>query len=381
MNKFISKVADFFRLTDKVLLSLCISASLLGSFMVLSATNYTGSARQFIVQIVCLFIGLFVLAFVSGFADYSIYTRFWPIVMGIALLLVGLTFVIGFAPEGTDDKAWLRLPFGMTFQPSELLKIAFIITFAKHVSVVEKKINKIKNIILLCMHGAFPVILIHFQGDDGTALVLAVIFIAMIFASGIKVRYFALAGGLIAAFMPLLWYVIFNNDQRNRFLTIFNPEADIYGSGWQQWRGRLAIANGGIFGQGYMKGDFVQANQIPEGHNDFIFASIGEELGLIGLIVVMALLTAICIRILFVGYFARDKQGVIICTGVFAMIAIQSILNIGMCLSWAPVIGITLPFFSAGGTSLVVTYIGIALVCNVYMHRQQNITYLREDYI
>ena len=314
MGKIISAIADFFRLTDKLLLTLCISASLLGSFMVLSATNHTGSTRQFWVQLVCLCIGLFVLAFASGFVDYSVYTRFWPLIMGVALILVGLTFVIGFAPEGTDDKAWLRLPIGMTFQPSELLKIAFIITFAKHVSTVEKKINKLRNIIALCIHGAFPVILIHIQGDDGTALVLAIIFVAMIFASGIKARYFVIAGSLAAAFLPLLWYVIFNNDQRSRFLTIFNPEADIYGSGWQQWRGRLAIANGGIFGQGYMQGDFVQADQIPEGHNDFIFASIGEELGLVGLIIVMTLLTAICIKILFVAHRARDKQGVIICT-------------------------------------------------------------------
>ena len=140
------------------------------------------------------------------------------------------------------------------------------------------------------------------------------------------------------------------------------------------------MANGGFFGKGYLKGDFVQNGSVPKGYNDFIFASTGEELGMLGLLVIILLLAAICVRILFVAHHSKDKQGMIICVGLFGMLAAQSIMNIGMCVSLLPVIGITLPFFSAGGTSLLANFIGIGLVLNVYMHRNRRQMYLRDDY-
>ena len=379
MGRLWSKIADYVRETDKVLLLLCISASLYGALMVFSTTRYSGSHHYFIVQLAATAIGLAVAVFVSVFIDYNKLVKWWPVPAAAALILVGLTFVIGYAPAGTDDKAWIMLPFNMSFQPSELLKIAFIITFAKHVSVIEDRVNQPLNVLALLLHGAFPVALIHIQGDDGTALVLAILFLAMLFAAGIKLRYFAIAGGMAAAALPVLWFFVLNEDQRTRFRILFNPESDLYGSGWQQWRARVAMANGGFLGQGYLKGDFVQKGDVPLGYNDFMFASIGEELGLLGLMAVVALLLAIAVRILIVAHRAKDKQGVILCVGIFGMLCAQIILNIGMCVSVLPVIGITLPFFSAGGTSLVATYLGIGLVINVYMHRNRRLMYLKDD--
>ncbi len=243
--------------------------------------------------------------------------------------------------------------------------------------------NKPLHVILLCVHGAFPVLLIHFQGDDGTALVLAVIFISMMFAAGIKLRYFAAAAIAVAAASPIMWFIVMNEDQRSRFEILFNPEQDLYGSGWQQWRARIAMANGGVFGKGLFRGDYVQSTQsesIPLRYNDFIFASIGEELGFLGLIAVILLEIAVCVRLLVIAHHARDKMGMIMCSGLFGLFAAQSMLNIGMCASILPVIGITLPFFSAGGSSLVCTYIGIGLAVNVYMHRNQHVVYLNEMY-
>ena len=377
MRKLLGKIADYIRETDKLLLSLCIFASLYGCLLVLSTTHYTGSARQFFVQLAAMCIGVFAAVVISSF-DYANILKIWPVIAGGAVLLVVLTFFIGYAPEGTDDKAWLHLPGGMSLQPAELLKIAFIITFAKHVSLIEHEVSRLRNVLLLCVHGAAPVLLIHFQGDDGTALVLAIIFVAMLFAAGVKLRYFAIAGGACAVLSPVFWFVVLNDDQRNRIIHLFNPESDLLGQGWQQWRARIALANGGFFGRGLFHGENVQGNLVPEGHNDFIFASAGEELGLLGLLVIMILLAAICIRILRVAHLAKDKSGLIICTGVFAMLAAQSVLNIGMCVSILPVIGITLPFFSAGGTSLVCLYLGIGLVLSVFMHRNQRIVYLNE---
>lgn len=379
MGRLWGKIADYIRETDKILFLLCITASLYGAAMVFSATRYTGSPRAFLVQLAALAVGVVAAVVMSVFLDYNTIVKWWPVAAGIALVLVGLTFFIGYAPAGTDDKAWIKLPLGLSFQPSELLKIAFIITFAKHVSVIEDRVNAPLNLLALCLHGAFPVLLIHLQGDDGTALVLAVIFLAMMFAAGVRLRYFAIAGVLAALAAPLLWLVVLNEDQRNRFTILFNPELDRYGAGWQQWRARVAMANGGFAGQGYLQGDFVQNNRVPEGHNDFIFASIGEELGMLGLLAVVLLLIAIGVRLLRIAHRAKDKQGVILCAGLFGMLGAQMILNIGMCVSLLPVIGITLPFFSAGGTSLVSTFLGMGLALNVYMHRDRRLMYLRDE--
>ena len=159
-----------------------------------------------------------------------------------------------------------------------------------------------------------------------------------------------------------------NTDQKNRILALFDPDnfTDII---YQQYRGQTAIGSGGLFGYGLFNGPYVQDGKIPLGFNDFIFASVGEELGFIGCLLAIGLITAICFRILKVARKSRDKAGKIICTGVFAMFAGQFIINIGMVLSFLPVIGVTLPFFSAGGTSTVCLYLGIGLVLSVYCHR------------
>ncbi len=380
MSWLLGRIADFIRETDKVLMSICLFTSFFGAAIVLSATRFTGTSRAFFVQLLGIVLGLAAAIFISKIASYDRFVKAWPIFAAVAVGLVLLTFLIGYAPEGTDDKAWIKLPMGMSFQPSELLKIAFTITFARHVSSIEGKQSSLKNVILLCLHGAAPILLIHFQGDDGTALILGFMFIVMMFAAGVKLRYFLIALGLIAVMLPVLWVGIMSEDQKSRFEILFNLEADLYGKGWQQWRGRTAIANGGLFGQGYMQGEFVQGNKLPKGYNDFIFASAGEELGLLGLTVIMGLLLAICIRILIVAHRAKNKAGKIICSGIFAMIAAQSIINIGMCTCLLPVIGITLPFFSAGGTSLVATFLGIGLVNNVYMYRANRVMYLNDDF-
>ena len=379
MSRLWGRFADYIRETDKFLLSVCLFASFYGAFIILSATRFTGSTRFFFVHLLGAGIGLVLAVILSTIAPYARLLRLWPLWAGIALLLVGLTFFIGYAPVGTDDKAWLRLPGNMSFQPSELLKIAFVITFAKHVSLVESKINTLRNLFLLCLHGAAPVVLIHIQGDDGTALVMAVMFVTMMFAAGVKLRYFAAFFGMIAAALPVLWFVVMDDMQKNRFKILFDPEGDLYGLGWQQWRARLALANGGFWGQGYMKGEIVQSNQLPKGYNDFIFASAGEELGMLGLLAIILLLGAICVRLLVVAHKAKDKAGAIICTGIFGMLLAQSVLNIGMCTSLLPVVGVTLPLFSAGGTSVMTTFISIGLAANVYMHRSNRVMQLIDD--
>ena len=378
LGKLISKIADYLRETDKLLLALCIAASSYGCIAVLSATNYTGSLRQFLMQVISMFVGLAAVVVISTF-DYRHLARFWPLVAAVTLIPVILTFFFGYAPGDTDDKAWLYIA-GISFQPSELLKIGFTITFPLHLSRLGSEVNKLKNVLLLCIHGAIPVALIHFQGDDGTALVFFLMFLAMMFAAGLKLKYWitALCAGIVS--LPLVYYVVMNDDQRSRIIQMFNIESDLQGAGWQQWRGRIALANGGLFGQGLFNGTLTQVKDaIPEGYNDFIFTCIGEELGLLGCLAVVILLFSICARILRVGKNTGDKFGFFMCVSVFAMLAAQTIINLGMCLSILPVIGVTLPFFSAGGTSLLCLFLGIGVVVSVYMHRTSTSPGLKDN--
>lgn len=374
MKKLFRWFADLLRETDKLLLSLCILTAAYGCVIVYSATRINGGTRQILMQIVCL-VGGVIAALIISKIDYKKICRMWPLIAGVSVLLVVLTFFIGYAPQGTDDKAWLNIA-GFSFQPAELLKIAFAITFPLHITRVED-VSKLRNLIPLLIHGALPVILIHFQGDDGTALIFAVMLAAMLFAAGLKIRYFAIAGAGVAAMLPVAWFFVLNEAQRSRFVSLLNPENDLLGNGWQQWRGRIGLANGGLTGQGFLQGPHVQAGTIPEGYNDFIFASLGEEFGFIGCLLAVVLLTFICFKILFNSRKTQDKLGSLICVGLFAMMAANTLINLGMCLSLLPVVGVTLPFFSAGGTNLLCTFLGIGLVLSVYRYREGTSLYIK----
>ena len=374
--KFFGRIADYIRECDKIMFILCIFATSYGCISVLSATRHTGELSDFLTQVIAMLLGLTAAVVISLF-DFSTFIKYWPLAAAVGLIPVILTFFIGYAPPGTDDKAWLYV-FGISFQPSELLKAMFLITFSAHLTAVKERINELKNLLLLCVHGFTPAVLIHFQGDDGTALVFIIMALGMMYAAGVRLRYFlfALSGLLVAS--PFIYFFVMNDDQRTRIWSIFNIEADIKGAGYQQYRGRVALANGGWFGQGYLKGSLTQSAGVPEGHNDFIFTLIGEEWGFVGCMVVILVLGAICLRCLQVARMCRKDTGKYICIGVFAMLLTHIIINIGMCTSILPVIGITLPFFSAGGASLGCLYLSVGLVLSVYNHRNDRMLYLRD---
>ncbi|MBR4911151.1 MAG: FtsW/RodA/SpoVE family cell cycle protein [Clostridia bacterium] len=376
MSKIISRIADYIRETDRLLLVFCLAATLLGSVEILSVTNRFQSIRPFAVQIISLFFGIAAAILISMF-DFDTILKRWYIVAAIGIIPVILTFFIGFAPGETDDKAWLDLKF-TTFQPSELLKICFIVTFSAHISKIKENINKLKYLIPLVLHGLFPIVLIHIQGDDGTALVFAIMFLCMIIAAGISWKYIVAA--VIAAVIasPIIYFFIMNEDQRKRIIGFTDINADIKNTTYQQFNARKALANGGFFGQGLFKGPLTQSGAVPEARNDFIFVSIGEELGFLGCLAVILLLAAICFRCIYIAHNCRKDSGKIICIGFFSMIFAQIIINIGMCTALLPVIGITLPFFSSGGTSLLCVFLGVGLVMSVYLHRNSRLIYLHD---
>ena len=374
MRNLLVRIADFFRESDKLMLVLCLAATSFGCVAVFSSTQYMESFRPILVQVICLFLGIFAALVISAY-DYEKLFKKWYLIALLGLIPVILTFFFGYAPEGTDDQAWLDL--GVTaFQPSELMKVCFIVTFSAHLKKVKPNINKFKNLILIMIHGFFPVGLIFLQGDWGTAIVFAVITIFMMWAAGVswKLFVFGITSVLVAA--PFVYLFVLSEAHRNRILTLFTVEKDIQGIYYQQWLGSTALANGGMFGKGFMKGDLTQMGRVPESHNDFIFVSIGEEFGFIGCVIVLLLLAAICLRCIRVARICINDGGKFICVGVFAMIFAQAVINIGMCTSVLPVIGVTLPFFSSGGTSLLCLFLGVGMVLNVYKHRNSRLLYL-----
>ena len=379
MKKIQSFLNRYFRNVDKWLLLFCCAVSTLGVMIqyTLVHSNQAGllaiSSRVVLVQAAASAAGILAAVILSNF-DYHVLARLWKLYIPPALFLVLLTFFVGMQRDETiDDKAWLPLPFGMTFQPSELLKICFILSFAYHLSKVKNELNRPLNVLLLCLHGGFPVLLVHFQGDDGTAIVFVGIFLVMIFAAGLSWKYIVAAIPAALAAAPLAWQYLLTDDQRNRFLSVYFTEyADPLNADYQQRLGRISIGLGQTFGKGLFQEDYWY---VPEMQNDFVFSFIGQALGFVGTMLVVVLLSGICFRSLANARTAPDPLGSYICYGFFGMFFTQCLINIGICISVLPVIGITLPFLSSGGSSIAITYLGVGLVLSVSLHRETNLLF------
>lgn len=373
MKKYFSVIKRFVSETDKLLLLLILATSVFGILMVHSATLWELPAGESIsrdatVMIIAAVAGIIITLVISAI-DYELIMKLWPIIGAFCVGLMIVTLIFGVAPPARpDSKCWLQ--FGSVyFQSSELVKVGFVITYAMHLELCKDNLNKPLNIILLGIHAMIPVGLVLLTGDMGSALVFIMIALAMLYFAGLHIGFFAAGGILAIAAAPLIWMFVFSNIQRNRFLALFRPEEfsdEIY----QQLRGINALGSGGFFGQGYLNGTYTQAGIVPEVENDFIFTAIGEETGFFGCIIALGLLFTIVFKMIKTGKEARDFSASLACYGIASMIVAQVIINIGMCLMLLPVIGITLPFFSAGGTSTLCLYIGIGLVFSIYRYNR-----------
>ena len=379
MERFAQFCSKYIKETDKILLSVCIALSSLSVVLIsgLVHSGTLGTDRPLKMQIFASLIGLLAAVVISKI-DYHFLANMWKLHQPIAYGLVLLTFTsLGVqVNEYIDDKAWLDIPGLPQFQPSEILKISFILTFAHHLSKVKEDLNDFRTLLLLCAHGAIPVLLIHFQGDDGTAIIMLAIFAGMIFAAGLSWKYII---PIIAAIPPaifVMWNFILDNDKKGRILALIAPntlsDSDRSKYLWQQMKGEIAIGNGGIWGNGIYS-ENGQFQFVPEVHNDFIFSFVGESIGFVGCISVLVLLFILCISMLINAKNSNDDLGKYICVGVFSMFAAQIIINIGMNLSVLPVIGITLPFISAGGTSVTALYLSIGVVLSVHVNTSNNL--------
>jgi rod shape determining protein RodA len=326
------------------------------------------TARHYKIQTITSLVGV-VFALILAALDYKKIAKIWFIFAPFALILQGLLFTsLGKSVNAADDIGWLNLGF-TTIQPSELLKTAFIVTFALHLSKLGPKINNVFHLVLVGIHGMIPTGLVMLQGDDGTCLVFLGVFLIMLFAAGLWWRYVAIIAALIPVGAFVMWTYVMKSFQKLRFLVVYDKatqEAEARGLYYQQLYALRALGSGemtgkGLDGQGY--------TYIPVVESDFIYAYVGMTLGFIGCIAVAAVILLICGGLIRVSFASKDDLGKLICVGVFAVIFVHSVINIGMVLSVVPVVGIPLPFISAGGTQTLALFLDIGLVLSVYSHR------------
>ncbi|MBR3149268.1 MAG: FtsW/RodA/SpoVE family cell cycle protein [Eubacterium sp.] len=363
-------VSSFFKSTDYITLFLAIAASIYGLALVYSATYSSLTDGRVIssdVRSMLASVGMgLVIAIVVSNVDYEIISKFWPIIAAGCAGLMVFTFFFGVAPSARQDaKSWLDLKI-FYFQPSELLKVGFIISFSYHLDLVRDKINKLKTIIPLVIHGAIPIGLVLMTGDAGSALIFMIMFIGMLFFARVNIGYF-IAGicAIIVGFVVAWQTGIIGGIQRQRIVALFYPEQfeDVM---YQQTNGKIALGSGGLFGQGYLQGDMTQSGAVPENQNDMILSVAGEEFGFVGAIAVVFILGFLILRVMKTAMNARDNVGYLMCSGIAVMLFAQVLVNIGMELSLLPCIGITLPLFSAGGSSSLCIYLALGIAFSIY---------------
>ena len=372
-EKPVSPLMVYWRRLDKPLILAALLCSVLSIILLYSIwqnhiISSVGSS-YYRTQLLSCGLGLACLLVLSAI-DYHKLVRLWFLYAPVALVLTLLTFTaLGHKRAGADDQAWLNLGF-IQFQPSEVLKLAFILTFSLHLAKDESNMNKPLHMLLLCVHGAIPTGLIALQGDYGTAIVFAVIFLGMLFAAKISWKYVLAFLIAIPLALVVAWNFILGDTHKKRILVLLHPGTDPENIEYQQDRGLEALSNGKIFGVGLHAGKENYVS-VPEIHNDFMFAQVGQALGFVGAVAVLLVLIFLCLKVLYDGFNTKDKMGMFLCTGVFCMLFIHCVVNIGMVLKVAPVIGVPLPFISAGGTATVSMYIALGLVVSAYGHNEK----------
>ncbi len=358
------------KLIKNIDLGIVLSTILLiiyGFLSISSATHIAGggSMGMLKIQIIAFILGLIAILMIL-FIDYRTLGDYYLLVYGANIFLLVLVLIIGYSTKGT--KGWINLGF-ISMQPSEIVKLGFILTFAKHLEKKKGKLNNLINIFTAVMHLGLIIGLILLQPDFGTALVFVFISVFMLFAAGISYKMVAGVFSVFLISLPVMWNLL-KQYQKDRILVFLNPELDPMGAGYNVIQSETAIGSGQFFGKGLFKGTQNNLGFIPERHTDFIFSVIGEELGLIGALILLMLFMWLLLRCIRIAKVSKDDYGMLVCVGILSMFLFHILVNIGMTIGLMPVTGIPLPFISYGGSSLLTNMAAIGLVLNVGMRRQ-----------
>lgn len=356
--------------TDWVLSLLSAVAAVYGLILVYSAClNISAGSRNFMIQ--CLGIGIGVIAAtVISLFDYRTFGDLWLIIFGLTCALLILTAAIGTGPTGSGNHNWINLGF-INIQTSEFTKYLYIIVLAALIDRFGEELNDFRNVLVIVACIGITCVLLLVTGDLGMTVIYLLIAVIMLFVAGLKFRYFLIALAGIGAALPLAWKFLLKDYMKKRILAGFDPYVDPIVYGYQAIQGMTAIGSGGFSGTGIGNGTMVQSGSVPAHWTDFIAAVAGEEFGFIGMLFLILILSLIMFRILQDSKRCPTSLGTSICVGIFAMFFIQTFINLFMCIGMFPVIGITLPFFSYGGSSILSTFCAIGFVQSVVRHSKR----------
>ncbi|MBQ3258005.1 MAG: FtsW/RodA/SpoVE family cell cycle protein [Oscillospiraceae bacterium] len=367
----LSTAKDFFARGDMLLLILCMIASVFGVVVISSATASTGSMQYVYVQTLGIFIGLGLYVFFT-YVDIDTLADNWPILTVFNVALMCSLIFFGEAGD-TGNNGWLRF-FGIGVQPSEVVKVSYTVVMAKHIAHLKNRntLNDFPSVIGLVLHfGSIFGLIIVISQDLGSASIFFMVFALMLFAAGFSWKWFVAGFAAILAVMPFAWTFVLKEYQRDRLLVPYVPSIDPDNSGinWQANQSKIALASGQLTGRGLYNGPQSQSDRAGK-HTDFIFSVIGEELGMIACIACILLLMVIVVRVIYVGMRSGTDLGMLVCVGMAASILYQTFENTGMCMGVTPVIGITLPFFSYGGSSIVSSWAAMGIVSGIKYKRK-----------
>jgi rod shape determining protein RodA len=371
-------LGTYLRSLDWILLGTTLALVAYGLFMLYSATHADTNISTPYYYVRSQAIGLvmgFVFLVMLSVANYQWFARWQMYIFGATLLLLVLTLVIGSGSEAVGANRWIQLPY-FRLQTSELAKLLLVLALGAVLAEGVELRHRLRFVILCVVYVAIPGVLVFLQPDLGTALVFTAILVVMLVIWGIRLPHLGIlagagtvAGVLVLRVLPSAFGVHLLKDYQSKRLTLFlDPESDPSGLGYQLTQSKIAVGSGMFTGKGYMQGTQTHLNFLPAHHTDFIFAVIGEELGFMGAMALLALFAVIIWRAFRIARMSRDLYGTLIAAGIAGVIAFQVFVNVGMTIGIMPVTGIPLPFVSFGSSSLVVFLMAVGLLESVHVH-------------
>lgn len=370
MKEFSTSLREKLRKMDLTVIITSVSMALL-SILVLwgGRDSFSGGKQKVVVQCIAAVIGVIIMTVLASLDYDEICSRFEIAFFAVSVALLLLVLIVNIGSTSETNHNWIKIP-GIPFniQPAEFVKITYIITFSRHVDRVRSEINKPKNVALLMLHAGIIIGLVMMTGDLGTVLIYLFITAVILFMAGLSLWYFAGAALLLLIAAPILWDKMADY-QRLRIMAGFNPSIDPEEYGYQALMSRKAIIAGGFRGAGLTGG--VQFAKVPAAHSDFLFCVLAEKLGFFGTFLYLLLMTVLVIRVLMIARRARKDYASLICVGIAAVLIAQTLENIGMCLAILPVVGITLPFFSYGGSSMLTMFICMGVIQSICTHNKK----------
>ena len=370
MRHFFEELKDFFKKGDMILLILCLITSGLGVVIIASATSaekFDGNLRYIVVQLLAIAIGVTIYAIFSSI-DMEFLQENQNLMVAFNIFLLMLLIPFG-TDNNTGNRSWLDFPLlPFNIQPAEICKITYILIMASVMSSHQNNISTIPSVMHMVFHlGLLFGLNMVLSSDMGVSLIFVFIFIGMTFAGGVSLWWFAIAIGGMAAALPVLWQFL-GEYQKERILILIDPTFDAQGIG-ARYHSKInlqSLTGGGLTGQGLFNGNRTQGGNLFAQHTDYIFSSIGEEMGFFGCVLIMVLELMIIARCIYVGAKCPDYMRRLVCFGAASALMFQILINVGMCIGVMPVIGLTLPLISYGASSVVTIFAMLGLVSGAH---------------